>query len=62
MGVNTARGESQERALLTGRFALAEVPCAACGSVVGWNYVAAADERQAYKAGTTILEAPRIRQ
>lgn len=43
--VNTARGESQERALLTGRFALAEVPCAACGSVVGWNYVRPAGER-----------------
>lgn len=59
--INTAQGESEEHMLDTGMHTVADLSCAACGSVVGWHYLAAVDPVQAYKVGSSILEKNRTR-
>tara|TARA_R110002003_G_scaffold391_16_gene19537 strand:- start:1744 stop:2043 length:300 start_codon:yes stop_codon:yes gene_type:complete len=39
---------------------VADISCRACGSVLGWKYVEAAEEGQRYKVGKFILETKRV--
>ena len=48
------------RQLVTGAHTVGDLSCAQCGSVLGWKYVAAAEEGQKYKVGKFILETGRI--
>ena len=48
------------RQLVTGAHTVSDISCTICGTVLGWKYVAAAEEGQRYKIGKVILEAKRV--
>lgn len=50
------------RQLVTGAHTVSDISCAVCGSVLGWQYVSAAEESQRYKVGMFILETKRVMQ
>jgi len=58
--VNITVGKHEERQLVTGMHTVADISCAGCGTVVGWKYIDAQDERQKYKVGKFILETRRV--
>lgn len=59
---NTFTHKPVPRQLVTGAHTVSDISCAQCGSVLGWKYVAAAQEAQRYKVGNFILETKRICQ
>eukprot|EP00760_Papus_ankaliazontas_P006156 PhM_4_TR12922/c1_g1_i1/m.2515 len=54
--VNVLLGEPEERVLMTGLHTVCDITCVACGTVVGWKYLSAAEPSQRYKEGRYILE------
>ena len=58
--VNITVGKHEERQLVTGMHTVADISCVGCGTVVGWKYIDAQDERQRYKVGKFILETRRV--
>lgn len=59
---NTHTHKPVPRQLVTGSHTVSDISCAVCGSVLGWQYVSAAEESQKYKVGMFILETKRIVQ
>jgi len=57
---NTTLRAPVQRHLVTGLHTVSDVACSLCGAVLGWKYVAAADEAQRYKVGKFILESRRV--
>lgn len=57
---NTYTHKPVPRQLVTGAHTVSDISCAQCGSVLGWKYVAAAEEAQKYKVGKFILETKRV--
>ena len=57
---NTYTHKPVPRQLVTGAHTVGDISCANCGSVLGWKYVAAAEEAQRYKVGKFILETKRV--
>ena len=57
---NTFTHRPVHRELVTGAHTVGDISCAQCGSVLGWKYVAAADEAQRYKVGKFILETKKV--
>ena len=49
-----------QRELVTGAHTVGDISCAQCGSVLGWKYIAAAEEAQRYKVGKFILETKKV--
>ena len=45
---------------MTGAHTVGDISCAQCGSVLGWQYIAAAEEGQRYKVGKFILETKKV--
>ena len=45
---------------MTGAHTVGDISCAQCGSVLGWKYIAAAEESQRYKVGKFILETKKV--
>ncbi|KAI9859054.1 MAG: hypothetical protein M1813_007182 [Trichoglossum hirsutum] len=58
---NTLLHAPTPRHLVTGLHTVSDVSCIFCASVLGWKYVAAEEEAQAYKVGKFILETRRVR-
>ncbi|XP_073017174.1 protein yippee-like isoform X2 [Primulina eburnea] len=54
--VNVTFGEREERLMTTGMHIAADIFCALCGSLVGWNYETAQEKSQKYKEGKSVLE------
>ncbi|WVZ91521.1 hypothetical protein U9M48_037680 [Paspalum notatum var. saurae] len=54
--VNVNVGEKDERMMTTGVHTVCDIFCVACGSILGWKYLAAADKTQRYKEGKFILD------
>ncbi|KAJ4992960.1 Yippee family protein [Stagonosporopsis vannaccii] len=57
---NTLLHAPTSRQLVTGLHTVSDISCRACGSVLGWKYVAAEEETQRYKVGKYILETRRV--
>jgi len=57
---NTNTHKPVPRQLVTGAHTVGDISCAQCGSILGWKYVAAAEEAQRYKVGKFILETKRV--
>ncbi|KAK5115770.1 hypothetical protein LTR62_000859 [Meristemomyces frigidus] len=57
---NTYTHKPVPRQLVTGAHTVGDISCAQCGSVLGWKYIAAAEEQQRYKIGKFILETKRV--
>lgn len=57
---NTTLHHPVPRQLVTGAHTVSDISCVACGSVLGWKYVAAEEESQRYKVGKFILETQKI--
>ncbi|KAG5289405.1 yippee family protein [Histoplasma ohiense] len=57
---NTVTQQPITRQLVTGTHMVSDITCRFCGSLLGWKYVAAAEELQKYKVGKFILETKRI--
>ncbi|KAK4549007.1 hypothetical protein LTR36_008780 [Oleoguttula mirabilis] len=57
---NTYTHKPVPRQLVTGAHTVGDISCAHCGSVLGWKYLAAAEEAQRYKVGLFILETTRV--
>ncbi|KAF2236287.1 yippee-domain-containing protein [Viridothelium virens] len=57
---NTNTHKPVPRTLVTGAHTVSDISCAQCGSVLGWKYVAAAEESQRYKVGKFILETRKV--
>lgn len=60
--MNCTLGPKEERLLITGLHTVADIECAACGSVLGWKYETAFEESQKYKEGKFIVEKARVIQ
>ena len=58
--VNVREGEAEERMLITGLHRVADIHCCVCGAGLGWKYVHAFEETQAYKVGRFIVERARV--
>lgn len=56
---NTQTHRPVARQLVTGAHTVSDISCM-CGMVLGWKYVAAAEESQQYKVGKFILETKRV--
>ncbi|CAL4897358.1 unnamed protein product [Urochloa decumbens] len=54
--VNVNDGEKDERMMTTGMHTVCDIFCVACGSIVGWKYLAAVDKAQRYKVGKFLLD------
>lgn len=54
--VNVACGPAEERYLLTGLHAVADIYCDTCKTTVGWKYEQAFESSQKYKEGKFIIE------
>ncbi|TID22221.1 Protein yippee-like protein [Venturia nashicola] len=59
---NTHTHKPVPRQLVTGAHTVSDISCAVCGSVLGWQYVSAAEDSQRYKVGRFILETKRVMQ
>jgi hypothetical protein len=57
---NTFTHRPVHRELVTGAHTVGDISCAQCGSVLGWKYIAAAEEPQRYKVGKFILETKKV--
>jgi hypothetical protein len=57
---NTFTHRPVHRELVTGAHTVGDISCAQCGSVLGWKYIAAAEESQRYKVGKFILETKKV--
>ncbi|KAF9676921.1 hypothetical protein SADUNF_Sadunf08G0053600 [Salix dunnii] len=53
---NVFVGEKEERMMITGLHAVADIFCVGCGSIVGWKYETAHEKSQKYKEGKSVLE------
>ncbi|XP_050299021.1 protein yippee-like isoform X1 [Anthonomus grandis grandis] len=54
--VNVACGPAEERVLLTGLHAVADIFCECCKTTLGWKYEHAFESSQKYKEGKFIIE------
>ncbi|XP_041785218.1 protein yippee-like isoform X2 [Anopheles merus] len=54
--VNVACGQAEERVLLTGLHAVADIYCECCRTPLGWKYEHAFESSQKYKEGKYIIE------
>ncbi|KAK3140359.1 hypothetical protein QOZ80_5AG0399820 [Eleusine coracana subsp. coracana] len=54
--VNVNVGDKDDRMMTTGLHTVCDIFCVACGSILGWKYLAAFDKTQKYKEGKFILE------
>ena len=54
--VNIGCGQAEERVLLTGLHAVADIYCDCCKTVLGWKYEQAYESSQKYKEGKFIIE------
>lgn len=54
--VNVACGQTEERVLLTGLHAVADIYCECCKTPLGWKYEHAYESSQKYKEGKFIIE------
>ncbi|KAF7238872.1 Protein yippee-like 3 [Varanus komodoensis] len=55
-GVNVGCGPAEERVLLTGLHAVADIYCENCKTTLGWKYEQAFETSQKYKEGKYIIE------
>ncbi|KAJ7422156.1 Protein yippee-like 2 [Willisornis vidua] len=55
-GVNVGCGPAEERVLLTGLHAVADIYCENCKTTLGWKYEHAFESSQKYKEGKYIIE------
>ncbi|XP_030532357.1 protein yippee-like At4g27745 [Rhodamnia argentea] len=58
--MNVVFGQAQDRELMTGVFAVAEMYCGNCHEEMGWKYVRAYDPKQKYKEGRFIIDLAKI--
>ncbi|KAL9243622.1 hypothetical protein vseg_017486 [Gypsophila vaccaria] len=58
--VNVSVGLEEDRRMLSGMYAVADVSCCGCGQLLGWKYMIACDKNQKYKEGKVVLERWRI--
>jgi hypothetical protein len=54
--VNIVCGTAEERVLLTGLHAVADIQCECCKTTLGWKYEHAYESSQKYKEGKYIIE------
>lgn len=54
--VNVSTGPAEERYLLTGLHAVADIHCESCKTTIGWKYEQAFESSQKYKEGKFIIE------
>ncbi|KAL3272639.1 hypothetical protein HHI36_014104 [Cryptolaemus montrouzieri] len=54
--VNVGCGPAEERVLLTGLHAVADIYCECCKTILGWKYEHAFESSQKYKEGKFIIE------
>lgn len=54
--VNVGCGPAEERVLLTGLHAVADIHCSSCKTTLGWKYEHAFETSQKYKEGKFIIE------
>ncbi|XP_052798619.1 protein yippee-like 2 [Mya arenaria] len=54
--VNIGCGPAEERVLLTGLHAVADIFCECCKTTLGWKYEHAFESSQKYKEGKFIIE------
>ncbi|CAH2048426.1 unnamed protein product, partial [Iphiclides podalirius] len=54
--VNVGCGPAEERVLLTGLHAVADIYCECCKTMLGWKYEHAFESSQKYKEGKFIIE------
>jgi hypothetical protein len=54
--VNVGTGKAEERYLLTGLHAVADIYCESCKNTLGWKYEQAFESSQKYKEGKFIIE------
>ena len=54
--VNVGCGPAEERVLLTGLHAVADIYCESCKTTLGWKYEHAFENSQKYKEGKFIIE------
>jgi len=54
--VNVSCGQAEERILLTGLHAVADIYCDCCKTNLGWKYEQAYESSQKYKEGKYIIE------
>ncbi|KAL8584758.1 Protein yippee-like 2 [Nucella lapillus] len=54
--VNVGCGSAEERVLLTGLHAVADIYCECCKTTLGWKYEHAFESSQKYKEGKYIIE------
>ena len=54
--VNIICGPAEERVLLTGLHAVADIQCECCKTTLGWKYEHAYESSQKYKEGKFIIE------
>ncbi|PAN22119.1 hypothetical protein GQ55_3G488100 [Panicum hallii var. hallii] len=54
--VNVNVGEKDDRMMTTGMHTVCDIFCVACGSILGWKYLAAVEKAQRYKEGKFILD------
>ncbi|CAN6330105.1 unnamed protein product, partial [Urochloa humidicola] len=54
--VNVNDGEKDDRMMTTGMHTVCDIFCVACGSMVGWKYLAAVEKTQRYKVGKFLLD------
>ncbi|KAJ6341600.1 hypothetical protein OIU78_009704 [Salix suchowensis] len=58
--MNVIVGPKEDRQLMTGLHAVADVYCSDCRVVLGWKYERAYEETQKYKEGKFVLEKSNI--
>lgn len=54
--INVNTGPAEERYLLTGLHAVADISCESCKTTIGWKYEQAFESSQKYKEGKFIIE------
>ncbi|CAD5118616.1 unnamed protein product [Dimorphilus gyrociliatus] len=54
--VNVSCGKAEQRVLLTGLHAVADISCQCCQTTLGWKYEVAFEPSQKYKEGKYIIE------
>lgn len=54
--INIGCGQAEERVLLTGLHAVADIYCECCKTTLGWKYEQAYESSQKYKEGKYIIE------
>lgn len=58
--MNIVLGPKEEKQLITGYFAIANIYCHTCGEEMGWKYIQAYNEREKFKEGKFIIEKAKI--